>query len=211
MPVGRPLSIPRRALLAAGGLMLAEPAWAATPGERLAEAARTQVGVTRTYDPEYRKLAYPGGDPPRTTGVCSDVVIRAARDGLGLDLQRLVHEDMARAFAAYPSRRVWGLSRPDRNIDHRRVLNLEAFWRRAGAEAWTARRPGLGSDFGGRVRPGDILTWMLAGGLPHVGLVVRGGTMPAIVHNIGQGAQEALLLTMAPHRPRNLYRWPKAA
>ncbi|MFZ3005616.1 MAG: DUF1287 domain-containing protein, partial [Phenylobacterium sp.] len=92
----------RRALI--GGLMAA-PAWAqaaGAPGEALARAARAQVGVTTDYDPAYVRLAYPGGDVGRTGGVCADVVIRAARQAWRVDLQKLVHEDMARAFAAYP-------------------------------------------------------------------------------------------------------------
>ena len=98
----------------------------------LIAAARGQIGVTRAYDPGYSRIAYPGGDVPRERGVCTDVVIRAYRDAFGIDLQRAVHEDMAAHFAAYP--RHWGLQRPDRNIDHRRVPNLERFWQRAGAD-----------------------------------------------------------------------------
>src|SRR3978361_454866 len=89
------------------------------PGDRLATAARAQLGITKTYDPHYTHLAYPNGDVPRSTGVCADVIIRAGRDALALDLQKLIHEDMLRDFAAYP--RAWGGSRPDANIDHRRV------------------------------------------------------------------------------------------
>ena len=75
-----------------------------------------QVGVTLHYDPAYRRLEYPGGDVPLDRGVCTDVVIRAFRP-VGLDLQQAVHEDMQRAFAAYPHR--WGLSRPDRVKAHK--------------------------------------------------------------------------------------------
>ena len=76
--------------------------------------------------PSYRAIPYPNGDVLRSTGVCSDVVVRAARDAWRADLQQLIHEDMTRNFDAYPSRRAWGLKGPDSNIDHRRVLNLEA-------------------------------------------------------------------------------------
>lgn len=96
-------------------------------GQKLASAAREQIGVTVDYDPSYRSIGYPNGDVLRTSGVCSDVLIRAARDAWDIDLQRRVHEDMVRAFEAYPSRRTWGLKKPDANIDHRRVLNLETF------------------------------------------------------------------------------------
>lgn len=202
----------RRAVLAGVLALAADPAaadGAATGmGERLARAARAQVGVTRTYDPAYRRLPYPGGDPPRSTGVCADVPVRAARDGLGLDLQRLVHEDMARAFDAYPSRRRWGLSAPDPSIDHRSVLNLETYWRRCGAELWRAKGPVAGSAFPGRLRPGDFLTWRPFGRGAHVGVVVSAGVLPLIVHNMGSGAQLALLLAMAPYPTSGHYRWP---
>ena len=99
--------------LAAVWIASGRPAFAAsTKGQKLGEAARAQLGVTTGYDPNYTKLSYPGGDVPRSTGVCADVVIRAARDGLGLDLQKLVHEDMVRAFNAYPARRVWNAPTP---------------------------------------------------------------------------------------------------
>ena len=81
---------------------------ASTNGQKLADAALAQLGVTTGYDPTWTKLSYPGGDVPRSTGVCADVVIRAARDGLGLDLQKLVHEDMVKDFDAYPARKAWG-------------------------------------------------------------------------------------------------------
>jgi len=199
----------RRAVLAAGLSLAAGTALAASwAGRRLADAARAQVGVTRGYDAAYRRIAYPGGDVARTTGVCADVPVRAARDGLELDLQRLVHEDMARAFEAYPSRRRWGLTAPDANIDHRRVLNLEVFWRRAGAELWRADRPVAGARFPRRLEPGDILTWRPSDRSAHVGVVVAGGPIPWIVHNMGAGAQTVPLLLMWPYPASGHYRWP---
>jgi hypothetical protein len=147
---------------------------------RLARAAESQVGVTRLYDPAYVRLAYPGGDVPPERGVCSDVVVRALR-AIGVDLQVAVHEDMSRAFASYPQQ--WGLRRPDRNIDHRRVPNLMTFLRRQGKEL-PLEAPYLA---------GDVVAWRLDNGLHHVGVVASrtatGGTHPAVVHNIGAGAQ----------------------
>ena len=62
-------------------LVLALPvAAAAIDTQRLVQAARSQVGVTLGYDPAYRQLTYPGGDVPLSTGVCTDVVIRALRE-----------------------------------------------------------------------------------------------------------------------------------
>ena len=205
------VKLDRRAVLAALPAALAGPALAApTAGERLAAAARAQVGVTRGYDPAYRRIAYPGGDVPRATGVCADVIVRAARDGLGLDLQKLVHEDMARAYAAYPSKRTWGLPGPDANIDHRRVLNLETFFDRQGARLWRADGVVLGSAFPGRLLAGDIVTWRLLGGQPHIGMVVRGPDDVRVVHNIGGGAQEIPLVEMTAARAVARYRWPRA-
>jgi uncharacterized protein len=145
------------------------------------EGAKRQVGVTRGYDPAYRRIAYPNGDVPLHTGVCTDVVIRAFRHA-GLDLQVLVHEDMKRNFAKYP--KTWGLRRPDTNIDHRRVPNLATFFTRKGRALPVTRR---GADY----KPGDIVTWKLSSGVPHIGVVsdVRRGDRHLVVHNIGAGTQ----------------------
>lgn len=203
--------ISRRQVL--GGLAVAVPfpAQAESPGSRLAFAARQQIGVTTTYDPAYRRLAYPGGDPPRSTGVCADVVVRAARDALGLDLQRLVHEDMAQAFSAYPSRRVWGLTAADVNIDHRRVLNLETYWRRHGAELWRPLRRTAGNAFPQALAPGDLLTWFVMSERSHVGVVVATRPFVQIVHNIGWGVQQVPLAGFLPFRAAGHFRWPRMA
>ncbi len=147
-------------------------------------AARAQVGVTLFYDPSYRRIAYPMGDVPMERGVCSDVVIRAFRI-VGIDLQQELHRDMTRHFAAYP--KTWGLARPDRNIDHRRVPNLATWFRRQGY--------GLPvSQDAAAYKPGDIVSWVLGGGQPHVGIVSdrrsEDGARPLVIHNIGWGAQE---------------------
>jgi uncharacterized protein YijF (DUF1287 family) len=185
------------------------PAFAATTnGQRLADAARAQVGVTTGYDPTWTKLSYPSGDVSRSTGVCADVVIRAARDGLGLDLQKLVHQDMMLHFDAYPSRKAWGSRAPDSNIDHRRVLNLETYWTRAGARLWAAEVPTPGDGFPRPIELGDIVTWMLDGRLPHVGVVAAVGRQIQIVHNIGRGAEESLIEAFSIHHAAGHYRWP---
>ncbi len=146
--------------------------------------ARAAVERTRhrvVYDGAYYRIPYPGGDPPDSIGVCTDVVIRAYR-AVGIDLQRRVHEDMTAHFDAYPDR--WGLTRPDPNIDHRRVPNLQVFFARHGRSLPVSGNP---DDYA----PGDIVTWVLPGGLPHIGIVVDrpspDGRRPLIVHNIGRG------------------------
>ncbi len=152
-------------------------------GQRIAMAAAEQVGLTLHYDPAYTQLAYPGGDVPLTRGVCSDVVIRAFRRE-GIDLQQLVHEDMRANFAAYPKN--WGLHRPDRSIDHRRVLNLQKFLARRGFARPITQNA---SDY----QAGDVVAYTLPGNLPHIGIVAarRGEdrARPFLIHNIGLGAQ----------------------
>ena len=201
----------RRAFLA--GLLTAAAVPANdTPGNRLAAAARAQVGVTTLYDPAYTRIAYPNGDVPRSRGVCADVIIRAGRDGLRLDLQKLVHDDLAAHFDAYPSHRVWGERGPDPSIDHRRVLNLEAYFTRAGCRLWAASRPTAGDAFPPPLAAGDIVTWLLDARLPHIGMVVSAGANPAlarVVHNIGRGAEESALAEFSVHRAVGHYRWPK--
>jgi uncharacterized protein YijF (DUF1287 family) len=173
------------------GILPGSFALASPVRERLAQAARKQIGVTLGYDPRYSHLSYPNGDVPRSTGVCADVIVRAGRDAFELDLQKLVHEDMLHSFDAYPARRAWGSHAPDSNIDHRRVLNLETYWQRIGAQRWKADAATAGDQFGGVMEIGDIVTWRLDARLPHVGIVndaTRARVM--VVHNIGNGAEE---------------------
>jgi hypothetical protein len=152
-------------------------------GLRLSAAAEERATHSVVYDAAYEKIAYPHGDVAPGRGVCSDEVVRAYRL-VGIDLQRLVHEDMARAFHVYPKR--WGLTVPDRNIDHRRVPNLATFFTRHG----TSLKPTTNGD---DYKPGDIVAWALADGRPHIGLVTErrsaDGTRPLVMHNIGAGPQ----------------------
>ena len=147
----------------------------------LVSAALERTSHRVTYDGSYHRLDYPGGDVPDNIGVCTDVVIRTFR-ATGIDLQVLVHEEMLENFAEYPQ--LWGLRGPDRNIDHRRVPNLQTFFKRHGAELPTSEEA---DDY----QAGDLVTWMLPGNLPHIGIVVDGrsadGQRPLIVHNIGAG------------------------
>lgn len=150
-------------------------------------AARDQIGVTTTYDPAYMRLDFPNGDVPRSRGVCTDVVIRALRDAEGVDLQRAVNRDMTARFAAYPQN--WGLRRPDRNIDHRRVPNLIELFDHAGAR--------VSAD----PQAGDIVTVMLPGNLPHIMIVSDRRTAdgrPLVIHNIGRGTREEDALDRYP-------------
>ena len=151
---------------------------------RLIVAARSQIGITRSYDPAYVSLAYPNGDVPRERGVCTDVVVRAYRDAFAFDLQSAVHDDMAAAFNAYP--KIWGLTRPDRNIDHRRVPNLETYFRRQETEEAV---PAALSEW----QAGDLYTMRLNWRLPHIGIVSDKVTPMGhryVIHNIGAGTAE---------------------
>lgn len=164
-------------------------------GDRIASGALKQVGVTKTYDPEYVALTYPKGDIDPSKGVCADVVVRALRT-IDVDLQQEIHVDMAANFKKYPDN--WGLKKPDRNIDHRRVPNIMRFLERKGkvcAEAVYA--------------PGDIVAWKLNGGLFHIGVVsaslVPGTRRYFMIHNIGAGAKEEDVLNS--YEIIGHYRW----
>jgi uncharacterized protein YijF (DUF1287 family) len=171
----------------------------ADPGPAIVKAARSQIGVTTSYDPAYVSLSYPGGDVPKDRGVCTDVIIRALRTAHQKDLQRLVHEDMRANFSAYPKR--WGLTRPDRNIDHRRVPNLQTYFKRSGYSLPLQKDPS-------RFLPGDFVTCTVPPHLPHIVIVSDkkspNGT-PLIIHNIGQGTREEDALFKFPHTGH--YRW----
>src|SRR5436305_5753471 len=170
-----------------------------TPGSlgiSLARAGAQQVGVTTLYDPAYVRIGYPNGDVPLQRGVCADVIVRAFRR-VGIDLQAEIHEDMRRNFGAYP--RSWGLSRPDSNIDHRRVPNLMKYFERRGKQF----------PLDAPYQPGDVVAWQLPGGLYHIGIVaedrVPGTNRPYAIHNIGAGTRKEDIL----HRFVILghYRW----
>jgi hypothetical protein len=145
-------------------------------------AALAQVGVTLYYDSAYTAIPYPNGDVPIERGVCTDVIVRAYRK-IGIDLQVEVHNDMKANFSAYP--KLWGLSHPDPNIDHRRVPNLAVFFRRKGQALQVSKDP---TDYS----PGDIVTWQLPTGVPHIGIVsdtLAADKRHQMIHNIGAGAQ----------------------
>jgi uncharacterized protein len=159
------------------------PENAAPQLKQMLDGAIAQAGVTTGYDPSYVALDYPGGDVDEKTGVCSDVVVRALRKA-GVDLQKEVHEDMKAARSAYPNK--WGANNPDRNIDHRRVLNLMAYFARQGKSLPI-------SDYAADYQPGDIVAWELTNGIDHIGIVTNmlsdSEDRYLIVHNIGAGTR----------------------
>lgn len=159
----------------------ADPVTAETFSLSLVKAAIERTKHVVRYDGSYRKMSYPMGDVPDDVGVCSDLIIRAYR-ALSIDLQKLVHVDMLRYFHKYPG--LWNLKQADRNIDHRRVPNLQKFFERHGKVLPITQNK---NDYG----PGDVVTWMLPGNLPHIGIVTDRKTRDTnallIVHNIGSG------------------------
>jgi uncharacterized protein len=178
------MHIPSIRLLVALLVLLFVTSLASAGPARIVVAARLQIGKTAGYDPSYRQLAYPNGDVPIEVGVCTDVVVRALRTGLDMDLQKLLHEDMKANFSRYPQN--WKLKGPDKNIDHRRVPNLQAYFRR---RAWTVSLSNKPQDY----RPGDLVTCTVPPSLPHI-MIVSDRTnavgRPFVIHNIGAGTQE---------------------
>jgi uncharacterized protein len=191
----------RDAALALASLAASPFAHANAFAIKLVEAAREQTQQRITYDGAYRRIGYPMGDVPGHVGVCTDVLIRAYRR-FGIDLQVLVHEDMAKHFQLYP--RHWGMKGPDRNIDHRRVPNLQVFFTRFGG-----LRPV--SDQAQAYVAGELVTWRLPGNLPHIGIVsdrlVPGTSRPKMIHNIGAGPVEDDILFAYPITGHYRYGW----
>lgn len=165
--------------------------------DQLCMAAIKRTLIKETYDGSYRVLKYPGGDVPDSLGVCTDLVIRAYRK-VGKDLQKLIHEDMQKAFAEYNKRRK--SDRIDRNIDHRRTPNMQTFFTRKKANKPITQKS---EDY----LPGDIVFWDVADG--HVGIVVNIKTKDKkrwmIAHNIGAGSEIEDFLFDAPITGH--YRW----
>jgi uncharacterized protein YijF (DUF1287 family) len=163
---------------------------AAPPGLDLARSARQQIGVTTSYDPAYQRIPFPNGDLPRSTGVCTDVVIRALRDARRLDLQREVNADMKANWDAYPRRWQQLHRKPDPNIDHRRVPNLMTFFQRRGYALPLSKDPA-------KYIAGDIVAWDLGRGILHIGVVSDSrpfNGIPTIIHNIGRGTVDEDIL-----------------
>ncbi|MEO9912629.1 MAG: DUF1287 domain-containing protein [Parasphingorhabdus sp.] len=196
------MTVSRRDIIGLAGIgllsatpLLARPSSRAT---RLVSAARKQIGVTTVYSQAYHGISYPNGDFPRNSGACTDVIVRAYRDGLDLDLQKLIHLDMKKAFSAYP--KIWGLKTTDRSIDHRRVPNMRKFFQRQGAVQPFSKEP---HDW----LPGDLVTSIIGGKLAHCGIVSdrKKGDRPLLIHNVGRGTREEDRLFAWPITGH--YRW----
>lgn len=77
----------------------------------------------------YRNKYYSGGYPPEGEGVCTDVIWRAFKN-TGYDLKKEIDKDIKNNQKSYP--RVE--SKPEPNIDFRRVPNLISFFKRHSKE-----------------------------------------------------------------------------
>lgn len=156
--------------------------------QQLVKAAQERTEQQVTNNGAYRAIAYPMGNVPLSQGVCTDLIVRAYRT-FGIDLQQLVHEDMRANFSSYFN--IWSLRSTDTNIDHRRVPNLQTFFKRYGKELEVSRDE---NNYG----VGDLVTWMLLGNLPHIGIdsdqLIQYSKRPKIIHNIGRGPVEDNIL-----------------
>lgn len=154
---------------------------------KIVNAARTQVGDA--YDASYRVISFPGGDVPKGSGACTDVVVRAFR-GAGIDLQELIHDDMKANFGVYP--KLWRLTRTDKNIDHRRVPNHITFFGRFG-QSLPLGTSGVALK---TWQPGDVVEWKLDDGRWHTGVISDGvgpRGLPLVVHNGWQCVEQDAL------------------
>jgi uncharacterized protein YijF (DUF1287 family) len=159
------------------------------------------------YKSSYVLIPYPGGDVPRSIGVCSDVIVRALRNA-GLDLQKEVHEDIMHRPARYP----W-IERADTSIDHRRVRNLLAWFERATPERSarvdeTASQAERWADW----HAGDVVfldTFPSRPGIEHVGIVSErraADGRPLVVNNWTDGYRTSDMDLLSFVRPVRRFR-----
>lgn len=179
-----------------------------TDGDGIPDPLDVLVGAKKTvlnadaYTEGYVTIKYPNGDVPREMGVCTDVIIRAVRNA-GIDLQKELHEDIARAKKAYPMVKGSG----NAHIDQRRVATLLPYFKRK----WEKHTEKL-DDASDPLRPGDVVfmdTFPSRSGPDHIGIVsdtIGESGLPLIINNWTNGTvtAEMDLLTFVPvlHRFR---------
>lgn len=163
--------------------------------EQKAEYDLSMAYYTTEYNEDGEYLGgkvFPGGDIDPKIGVCTDVVVRSLREGDVVDLQEALNKDLKSNWRDYPMNR-WGAKKPDSNIDHRRVPNLEVWFSKYWEELPATYDH---SDY----QPGDIVVWDLNqdGTHDHIGVVsdkVVDGKI-YIIHNFpdpGYVAEEDVL------------------
>lgn len=152
------------------------------------------------YQGGYKGMSYPGGDVPRTEGVCTDVLVRTVRNA-GIDLQKELHEDIEAHRKAYPM-----VKTPDPNIDQRRVRTLLPYFKRHWQKLGTDPK-----EKGAVWAPGDVLFMdtMRDDRPEHMGIVsdrLGPSGLPLVINNWTNGyhTQEMDLLDFVPvtHRFR---------
>lgn len=127
-----------------------------------------------TYDGSY----YDGGFPPDNIGVCTDVIWRALKNA-GYDLREMINKDIIKRPESYS-----GISVRDKNIDFRRVKNLNTFF--------SEYSDILTTDISviSEWQPGDIVIFDNG---KHIGIVSDKRNkkgQPYIIHNGGQPNRE---------------------
>ena len=145
--------------------------------DKFIASARTQVGVTLTYNPEYVKLTFPMGDLNISKGVCTDVIVRAMR-GVNVDLQEKIYKHKKSHPKLYKN--LYSSNALNTSIDHRRVKNIQAYLLARGYRVKDA------------FKPGDIVVWKIYN-LDHIGICsdkLNDEGEPYVIHNVGDGAQE---------------------
>lgn len=147
--------------------------------------ARNDVKNKVKYVNEY----YKGGYPPDDKGVCTDVIWRAFKEA-GYTLKEMVNEDIKSNRNDYP----W-ISSIDKNIDFRRVRNLEVFFDRY---AITLTNDVIPTDIDNlsQWQGGDIVIF---GKYQHIAIIsdkrnYKG--VPYIIHNASTYAKEEDALLM---------------
>ncbi len=136
------------------------------------------------YDASYHRIPFPGGDVPRSTGCCSDVIIRALRNA-GIDLQAVLQGDITRRPKAYPH-----VKKTNHSIDHRRVKNLVIYMKRHMKKL----DPSVVSPQGWV--PGDIVLFdtLPKAGPDHIGIVsweLDEDGLPLVINNWTVGSTTA--------------------
>lgn len=121
------------------------------------------------------KASYPNGDVNPKEGICADLVVRALRNA-GIDLQESVHKDIV------SNKKVYGVKKPDRYMDQRRVWILKTFFKRK----WKSLSTKL--DNPKDWQPGDIVVWDIdSKNHLHIGIIgrkKRSDGFAYVIHNM---------------------------
>ncbi len=100
--------------------------------EDIVQGARLEILNKSKYQSNY----YEGGYPPKTEGVCTDVIWRALKNA-GYDLKSNMDKDISMNTKDY----IKGVVIPDPNIDFRRVKNQHVFFEKYAASFTTEIKP----------------------------------------------------------------------